>query len=590
MPNQEEQELLDVAEALEEADAAYKHGDYKRAEPIYKRALELMEARYGSGDPDTIVCLQKLGDTYYALRKFDEALPLYRRLLLVGEKVLGKNHPDVVAMAIKLGSTYERMDMGEDAAAMYQRAQKLSQSSLIALRSMPGAAEVSEEERARRGRFVDPKKLTGNFLENEIDQESLDLSDPKKAPSWKNQQPKDSNKVDAAEPVKTSFNRSRPGARKQDAQSDSRGALMHLLRQNSSIIAGGAALLVLLAFGIFVFLKLSSNGPTVSKPAVVKEHFRKQVYATADGTMSIVVNSPVDANFVVGTGQMQASTRMELAQMGPEWGDFGGVILGSLLDKEYWFEKTPQGLCNEDGGMLYTQGSPESKVISILNKVASRAQIQYQTNKTYPTSENGFADMVYQNPSSLRSDVPSLHEYISPTATAGGLASDGSDDQYIFSTLMRVATGRWQKENPAAPCMVHCVTVQKGYTAPPSSEFYAHGFDRNGQLLIGNRAGESHLIALKNGVSQINAHFPKLPTAGARPLRICIVKLPAGIPLLLMHHIVPAICFAFAIAFFCVSKYSRPKDEFIGGLTVLDRVALVFLILSIVWGVAAVLP
>ena len=68
--------------------------DYSKAEPLYKRALIVLE-KAGKEHPITVTCLNDLGRLYYDQGRYSEAEPFFKRALEIREKVLGKEHPDV---------------------------------------------------------------------------------------------------------------------------------------------------------------------------------------------------------------------------------------------------------------------------------------------------------------------------------------------------------------------------------------------------------------------------------------------------------------------------------------------------------------
>ncbi|HET8888232.1 MAG TPA: FxSxx-COOH system tetratricopeptide repeat protein [Candidatus Angelobacter sp.] len=68
--------------------------EYARAEPLYRRALVILEKTLGSDHPNTARNLNDLGVLYYEQKKYDEAEPMYRRALAIEEKMLGPEHPN----------------------------------------------------------------------------------------------------------------------------------------------------------------------------------------------------------------------------------------------------------------------------------------------------------------------------------------------------------------------------------------------------------------------------------------------------------------------------------------------------------------
>lgn len=69
---------------------------YVMADPLYRRALAIMEDRLGPEHPETAACLMNLGSVYSRLGRFDEAEKMYKRALAIREKALGRQHPEAV--------------------------------------------------------------------------------------------------------------------------------------------------------------------------------------------------------------------------------------------------------------------------------------------------------------------------------------------------------------------------------------------------------------------------------------------------------------------------------------------------------------
>ena len=69
-------------------------GDYDRAEPLYRQALEIKKKALGEGHPDYATSLNNLAALYHAMGDYDRAEPLYRQALEIKKKALGEKHPD----------------------------------------------------------------------------------------------------------------------------------------------------------------------------------------------------------------------------------------------------------------------------------------------------------------------------------------------------------------------------------------------------------------------------------------------------------------------------------------------------------------
>ncbi len=70
-------------------------GRFDEAEPLYLRALEILEKTLGPEHPEVAVSLNNLAELYRAQGRFEEAAPLYEKALAAAEAALGPDHPDV---------------------------------------------------------------------------------------------------------------------------------------------------------------------------------------------------------------------------------------------------------------------------------------------------------------------------------------------------------------------------------------------------------------------------------------------------------------------------------------------------------------
>ncbi|MDA9399350.1 CHAT domain-containing tetratricopeptide repeat protein [Bradyrhizobium sp. CCBAU 45389] len=92
------------------------------AEPVYKRAIALMEKALGL---DTVLIapeLSNLAAVYQRQGRFTEAEPLFKRALAVSEKNLSREHPDVGRALNNLATLYVKQEHFADAEPLFQRA------------------------------------------------------------------------------------------------------------------------------------------------------------------------------------------------------------------------------------------------------------------------------------------------------------------------------------------------------------------------------------------------------------------------------------------------------------------------------------
>ena len=112
-----------VATALNDlAILYYEQGKYKQAEPLYRRALEIWEQAYGSRHPNVAYPLNGLANLYREQGKYEQVEPLYRRALEIWEQVYRSGHPNVAYPLKGLAELYREQGKYEQAEPLYQRA------------------------------------------------------------------------------------------------------------------------------------------------------------------------------------------------------------------------------------------------------------------------------------------------------------------------------------------------------------------------------------------------------------------------------------------------------------------------------------
>ena len=108
----------------------YQQGKYAKAEALYRRALRIYEQRLGPQDLKVATPLHNLADIYCNLGKYAEAEPLYQRSLRIREQQLGTEHPDVVHPLRGLAILYYEQGKYTKAESLYQRALQISEQHL----------------------------------------------------------------------------------------------------------------------------------------------------------------------------------------------------------------------------------------------------------------------------------------------------------------------------------------------------------------------------------------------------------------------------------------------------------------------------
>lgn len=113
----------DLAAALNNLAQIYAdQGHDDQAEPIYKRAITLMEKGTGLDSVEIASVLNNLAALDQRQGRFADAEPLFKRALAIREKALPREHPDVGQSLNNLGTLYVKQEHFADAEPLFQRA------------------------------------------------------------------------------------------------------------------------------------------------------------------------------------------------------------------------------------------------------------------------------------------------------------------------------------------------------------------------------------------------------------------------------------------------------------------------------------
>lgn len=113
----------DLAAALNNLAQIYAdQGHDDQAEPLYKRAIALMEKGTGQGSVEIAPLLNNLAALYQRQSRFAEAEPLFKRALAVREQALSREHPDVGQSLNNLATYYVKQQRHAEAEPLFQRA------------------------------------------------------------------------------------------------------------------------------------------------------------------------------------------------------------------------------------------------------------------------------------------------------------------------------------------------------------------------------------------------------------------------------------------------------------------------------------
>ena len=123
----------DLAGALNNLAEVYSGmGRDAESEPLYKRALAVMEKAVGLESVDIAIEINNLAALYQRQLRYAEAEPLFKRALALSERSLPANHPDLGRALNNLATNYEKQDRHAESEALTRRA-------LAIYQKIPGA-------------------------------------------------------------------------------------------------------------------------------------------------------------------------------------------------------------------------------------------------------------------------------------------------------------------------------------------------------------------------------------------------------------------------------------------------------------------
>ncbi len=96
-------------------------GAYAQAEPLFQRALAIREQQ-GPEHRDTAISVDSLARLYQATGAYDQAEPLFQRALAIVEKMQGAEHSDTAIVLNNLAMFYQAKGAYAQAEPLYQRA------------------------------------------------------------------------------------------------------------------------------------------------------------------------------------------------------------------------------------------------------------------------------------------------------------------------------------------------------------------------------------------------------------------------------------------------------------------------------------
>lgn len=165
----------------------YERGQYREAEPLYKRAIAIAEEQLDSYHLETAIILNNLASLYESQGCYGEAELFGKRALSIRNEQLGFFHPDTAASLNNLASVNEKLGRYGEAELLYQQALTISERQLGTSHPQTATATYLNNLAllyVKQGRYGEAEPLYRRSLF--ILQEQLGDSDPHTAATLHN--------------------------------------------------------------------------------------------------------------------------------------------------------------------------------------------------------------------------------------------------------------------------------------------------------------------------------------------------------------------------------------------------------------------
>ncbi len=265
--------------------------------------------------------------------------------------------------------------------------------------------------------------------------------------------------------------------------------------------------------------------PLPGKGAVEK----KTVYATPDNTMRLAVGSR-DCSLVDG----KTLINVPCVLYDGSWNHAAMQIIDSVLEKQIWFNKMPEGMVMENGTILFDTKEPDRLVMERMNAMSLAANASYLRGSGYPTKKaqiNAQA-FVYPNPFTGNTELVKLMN----------LREVHGNRKELLDSLLNGALVLGEPKFGRGDVRVYSMGdsssgVEKGLG------FFVRGADRNGNLFRVSDTGQSVVLGYIEGKDVSNCHIqgdtaPLTPTTPEKPTKVWIAK-GQQLPIFVIYHSLP---------------------------------------------------
>ncbi len=490
---------------LQEADQAKSAGNYEKAVQIYQQAIQFCENDENQS-AYLAICLQELAALYANHGLIKEAIPLYQKLIGIGEKVLGIGHPDVIATTLNLARSFEAQGQFAEADDIYKLATSkaegavgiahpLAQETRQAYFDALANRQILEKDKTTHGLILNPASQTHSRTPVVSSQPDVRTEDGVQLRKYSNL--KQSAKIKKLRYVAESVE-------------EQAGNLLtpqnwrHHWRDAFYIVS----VLLCIAAIMIALSKIFVPQEATDTNVIARRLIEKGIFRAVDDVNGI---NFIDNKYAVLTNDVH-HRKIPYFLLKGGLHDVGEMLLSMAIRKENWYQLKQDELTTEDGNIYYANGAPELLLTKKMQALAEFARRYYAANGCYPDKSEKLKDepgLAYINPYTNLPDLPvvkRLSATYSRDAIFPGVKVDASVND-CFAYLKQ--GGLWRDDIRGSAGKISAMalfTSQRCADGYKVTEFYIHGFDRNGNLITAGKPETYYAAGLYMGKNLLDTN------------------------------------------------------------------------------------
>ncbi len=283
------------------------------------------------------------------------------------------------------------------------------------------------------------------------------------------------------------------------------------------------------------------------KPEVKGKGERKDLYSSPDNTLRLAVGLTESA-YVDGKNGIN----VQCVVYDGNWTTSAMQLVDSVMERQIWFNKMPEGMITETGTVLYDKSAPDFVVVRKMLDMAKAASFYYQARGEYPkkTTEAPAQAFMYGNP------FTGATNWVTMRSVPVVRGNRDETKAQLESGAFLLGESKYEKGE------VRCYAVSELSTgAEKGVGFFVRGADRNGNFFKVRGGDQAIVFGAMAGKDvsncQIQTDIKTTLTTPEKPTKVWIAKNQV-LPVFVIYHSLPIVLAIVAFLFFWRSLMVAP--------------------------------